>query len=81
MQDQLRETAERTGASLGMFGSILGIRVSELTSIMFTMSLVEAIFGGIAAGKIGEGSFVAGIKHVIIMIIMAVLSFAALGAI
>lgn len=81
VQDQLRETAQRTGANLGMFGSILGIRVSELTSIMFTMSLVEAVFGGIAAGKIGEGSFVAGIKHVIIMIVMSVLAFAALGAI
>lgn len=80
VQDQLRQTAEEKNISLGMFGAILGVRVSELTSIMFNMTLVEAFFGGIAAGKIGEGSFVAGIKHIIIMIVITVIAFSFMGA-
>jgi len=81
VQDQLRKTAEEKDIALGMFGAILGVRVSELSTLMFNMSLVEAIFGGIAAGKIGEASFVAGIKHVIVLIVITVLAFAFLGAI
>jgi len=81
VQDQLRKTAEEKDIQLGMFGAILGVRVSELSMIMFNMSLVEAIFGGIAAGKIGEGSFVGGIKHVIIMVILTVVAFSFMGAI
>jgi len=79
VQDQLRTVAEERDIELGMFGSILGIRVSELAEIMFTMSLVEAVFGGLAAGKIGESSFMAGIKHVIVMVVMAVMAFAVIG--
>jgi archaeal flagellar protein FlaJ len=33
------------------------------------------VFGGLAAGKIGSGSYVAGIKHIIVMIVMAVVAF------
>jgi flagellar protein FlaJ len=81
VQDQLRTTAEQKNIQLGMFGAILGVRVNEITGIMFNMSLVEAIFGGIAAGKIGEGSFVGGIKHVIIMIVITVIGFSFMGAV
>ncbi len=81
VQNQLRQTAEEKNISLGMFGSILGVQVSVISSTMFQMSIIEAIFGGIAAGKIGESSFVAGIKHVVILIILTVLAFGATGAI
>ena len=39
------------------------------------MAMIEAVFGGLAAGKIGSGSYSAGIKHIIIMIVMAVAAF------
>lgn len=80
VQISLIKTAEETDIPLGIFGAILGVRVSELTSIMFNMSLIEAVFGGLAAGKIGESSFIAGIKHTIIMIIIAIVAFYAMGA-
>ena len=80
VQDKLRVAAQESNIPLGMFGSILGVQVDAITGLMFNMSIVEAVFGGIAAGKIGEGSFPAGIKHVIIMIIMTVVGFAAMGA-
>ena len=80
VQEKLRVAAQETNIPLGMFGSILGVKVDAITGLMFNMSIVEAVFGGIAAGKIGEGSFPAGIKHVIVMIIMTVVGFAAMGA-
>lgn len=80
VQNELRTISQEKNIELGMFGAILGVRVSEITALMFNMSIVEAVFGGIAAGKIGEGSFPAGIKHVIIMIVMTVVGFAAMGA-
>jgi len=80
VQNQLRTIAEEKDIGLGMFGAILGVSVSEITQIMFHMTIIEAIFGGIAAGKIGEGSFIGGIKHLIIMVILAILAFSFMGA-
>src|SRR3989304_3830881 len=47
----------------------------SLITVLFNMSIIEAIFGGLAAGKIGSGNYVAGIKHIIVMIVMAVVAF------
>lgn len=81
VQEKLRQTAEEKDVSLGLFASVLSVNVPSITSLMFNMSLIEAIFGGVAAGKIGEGSFLAGIKHIIIMIVLAIVIFAAVGGI
>jgi len=80
VQNQLRTIAEEKDIGLGMFGAILGVSVNEITQIMFHMTIIEAIFGGIAAGKIGEGSFIGGIKHLIIMVILAIMAFSFMGA-
>lgn len=60
----------------GMFSSIINMDIEALNSILFNMSLIEAVFGGLAAGKIGSGNYVSGMKHIIIMIVMAVAAFA-----
>ncbi|EPA05700.1 type II secretion system F family protein [Candidatus Nitrosarchaeum limnium] len=57
------------------FGSLADLDVSKLESALFNMAIIEAVFGGVAAGKIGSGSYVAGTKHVVVMIIMAVIAF------
>lgn len=80
VQLQLIKFSEERDVPLGMFGALLGVRVSELTAIMFHMSLIEAVFAGVAVGKIAEASFVAGIKHIIIMIVFAILAFYVMGA-
>lgn len=79
VQLKLKETAKTTHVPLGMFATILGISVKDIDSVMFNMSLIEAVFGGIAAGKIGEGSFLGGIKHSIVMIVIAIMAFAVMG--
>lgn len=60
-----------------MFSALSGVDVGQIDSILLNMAIIEAIFGGIAAGKIGSGSYVAGIKHVIVMIVIAVIAFMA----
>ncbi|QLH04552.1 pilus assembly protein TadC [Nitrosopumilus oxyclinae] len=59
----------------GLFGSLASMEIDKLESALFNMAIIEALFGGLAAGKIGAGSYVAGTKHVVAMIIMAVVAF------
>ena len=75
VQNQLRESSENSKVPLGMFSTLLGMDVEAITNIIFDMAIIEAIFGGLAAGKIGENSFIAGIKHVVIMVLVAIVAF------
>lgn len=59
----------------GLFSSLANMDISKLESALFNMAIIEAVFGGVAAGKIGAGSYVAGTKHVVVMVIMAVIAF------
>lgn len=59
----------------GMFSSIVNMDIEALNSVLFNMSIIEAVFGGLAAGKIGSGNYVSGIKHIIVMVVMAVAAF------
>jgi len=72
VQKMLEDTP---GAEGGMFSSITSIDIDALNTVLFNMSIIEAVFGGLAAGKIGSGNYVSGIKHIIIMIILAVVAF------
>lgn len=58
-----------------VFAALSGVQINDLDSIMFNMAIIESIFGGLAAGKIGTGSYVSGIKHAIIMIVIAIIAF------
>ncbi|WP_100182002.1 type II secretion system F family protein [Candidatus Nitrosotenuis aquarius] len=61
--------------SSNVFSALAGVEIKELDAILFNMAVIESVFGGLAAGKIGTGSYVSGIKHIIIMIIIAVIAF------
>ena len=77
VQEMLKNTMKMTGSNgAGFFTALADIEIDQLNSLLFNMALVEAIFGGLAAGKIGSGTYVAGIKHVVIMVVIAVLAFA-----
>jgi len=82
VQNSLRAAVEGTAIGTGGvkgFDSILNISVPMLKKTVFHMTIVEAIFGGLAAGKIGESSIIAGVKHVVVMTILAVVAFMAVG--
>jgi flagellar protein FlaJ len=59
----------------GLFGSMASMDIGAMESALFNMAIIEAVFGGLAAGKIGAGSYVAGTKHVVGMIVIAVVAF------
>lgn len=45
------------------------IKLSQVERIMFHLSIIEGFFGGLIAGKMGEGSMGAGLKHSLIMMV------------
>ena len=47
----------------------------SIKTIMFHMSIMQGLFGGLIAGKMGEGALGAGLKHSLILIIIAFLMF------
>ncbi len=59
----------------GLFGSLADMDIGLMETALFNMAIIEAVFGGLAAGKIGAGSYVAGIKHVVAMIVIAIIAF------
>jgi flagellar protein FlaJ len=44
-------------------------------SLLFDLSIVEAIFGGLVAGKLSEGSMMNGLKHSVILLAVVTLIF------
>ena len=59
----------------GLFGSLASMEIEKLEAGLFNMAIIEALFGGLAVGKIGAGSYVAGTKHVVAMIVISVIAF------
>ncbi|QYZ79604.1 secretion system protein [Methanofollis formosanus] len=50
--------------------------VSTFEYLLFHISLVQAFFSGLVAGKMGEGSVKAGVKHAAVMLAVALAVFA-----
>jgi flagellar protein FlaJ len=48
---------------------------SEARSIFFHMSSIQAFFGGLVAGKMGEGTVGGGLKHSVILLTCGYLAF------
>lgn len=75
LQVELEQKAEELDVNIGQLGMVMGMDVNAIKNILFHMSIIEALFAGIVAGKVGEGSFGAGIKHVVILIVITVIVF------
>jgi len=74
--EKVQEGLIASGAGTdGLFGSMANMDIGAMESALFNMAIIEAVFGGLAAGKIGSGSYVAGTKHVVGMIVIAVIAF------
>ena len=77
---KVQESLVETGTEGGLFGSLASMDIGAMETALFNMAIIEAIFGGLAAGKIGAGSYVAGVKHVVVMVIIAVIAFHVVAA-
>ena len=62
-----------------LFGAIKNFDPALLKSMMYNMALIESIFGGLTVGKISSGNYISGIKHVIMMLIITIVSFTLVG--
>jgi len=66
--------AAQQGLSAGALLSI-SIDVPSLTRVLFHTSIVQSFFGGLVAGKMGEGTIGSGLKHSLILIAISFLAF------
>jgi flagellar protein FlaJ len=57
----------------GMLASVLDIRY--YASILFWASVIESLFGGLIAGKIGDRSLSAGLRHSVILMVLTLVFF------
>jgi flagellar protein FlaJ len=46
----------------------------DIRRMFFHMTTIQAFFGGLVAGKMGEGTIIAGLKHCLIMMLMGYLA-------
>lgn len=49
------------------------------TAILFWASIIESLFAGIIAGKIGDGRYLAGLRHSALLLVITLIFFNALG--
>ncbi len=68
---------QKVGAqAVSVFAGLSGLSLPALKQAFLQMGLIEAVFGGLGAGKLGEASFAAGFKHVIILAAAIIIVFA-----
>ncbi len=67
------EEAQKTVVSGALLQTT--IDVPQLVRVLFHTSVVQAFFGGIVAGKMGEGSTGAGLKHALILMVVSFIAF------
>ncbi len=63
------------GGTSTIFGGISGVDVEFLKTVMFHAVIVQAIIGGLVAGKMGEARLGAGLKHVLILLVIGFVTF------
>jgi archaeal flagellar protein FlaJ len=73
MQNAVLNTA---GGSSTVFGGIASVNIGLLKTILFHAVIIQAIIGGLVAGKMSEARLGAGLKHVLILMLMAFAIFA-----
>ena len=66
-------SASATVAESGLLAGVLDI--NYYTSILFWASIIESIFGGLIAGKIGDGTLSAGLRHSVILTVLTLVFF------
>lgn len=58
-----------------IFAGLGTLDLASVKQVFLEMALVEAVFGGLGAGKLGEGTFAAGFKHIVIMVVTTLIVF------
>jgi flagellar protein FlaJ len=72
----LSSQAKVAAQGASVFAGLGGLSLAALKQAFLQMGLMESVFGGLGAGKLGEASFAAGFKHVIILALLNIVVFA-----
>jgi len=63
------------GGGGSVFGGVSGVDINLLQKIFFHAAVIQALFGGLIAGKMSEGKLGAGLKHALILLVIGFLGF------
>ena len=63
------------GSGSSIFGGVSGVDITLLEKVFFHAAAIQAIFGGLIAGKMSEGRLGAGLKHSLILLVIGFLAF------
>ena len=72
---QIFASQGKLGQGVSIFAGLRGLNLPELKQAFLQMGLMESVFGGLGAGKLGEASFAAGFKHVIVLAVLNIVVF------
>jgi flagellar protein FlaJ len=62
-------------ASAGSFSGIGKIPIQTFGRLLYHTCLMQAIFSGMIAGQMGEGSVAAGVKHSCVLLLISIITF------
>jgi flagellar protein FlaJ len=71
---ELASLQESLQAAGGLFISGV-VNLTQIEASLFHLTLIEGFYGGLIAGKIGEGSIGAGLKHSVILMTVGFIAF------
>jgi len=72
---QIFASSAKIGQGVSIFAGLGGLNLPSLKQAFLQMGLMESVFGGLGAGKLGEASFAAGFKHVIVLAALNIVVF------
>jgi len=62
-------------ANAGAFSAISTIPIQTFGRLLYHTCLMQAIFSGMIAGQMGEGSVAAGVKHACVLLFVSIITF------
>ncbi|MBP1987279.1 type II secretion system F family protein [Halolamina salifodinae] len=63
------------GVTSGVFSGLGSVNTHAYTLIFFHAAVMQAVFSGLVAGQLGEGSLADGAKHVVVLLTLTVIAF------
>jgi len=72
---QAKVMATSGGGGGGVFAGAGSVDVNFLKKVLYHAVIIQALFGGLIAGKMSEGRLGAGLKHTLLLLVIAFVTF------
>jgi flagellar protein FlaJ len=66
---------QTSGGGTGIFGGISSVDIKLLKKVLFHATIIQAVIGGLVAGKMSEAKLGAGLKHVLALLMICFVAF------